>query len=665
MIENKNTKPTYVPRGQRALDAEIASKQIAKAASAEVVALSAADTANFVLRKATENLEAAKVAYFAALEKSAWNLGSLKDSYNNALAGFRDAEKASQATSEELVKAKALLAGLRKKAKKDEDDDSSDDDYSDDDSSEYDEFEKALVTQSRATAVTAKEEAAADSMAGDDPKAAADALGTLADTHERLSGMARQTGNLQAHSAHAAEAGRLRAKSILVRAKANNKETLKSAADFVGKRAFSDEKRQELAAKGHARPDGSFPIETKGDIANAIQSVGRAKDYDAAKAHIIDRAKDLDAVDALPDDWKVNKAAAMLILCPSCMGMGCSGCDNGTISPSDLDNHFGDVSDDSQETVAMSAFSTNSLLTRDFQKSAAYKEYLLAKGDVPGHEFHGNQYEAGGGGSSVREAKAKTEAAKNDPTYATGHAAHTAASDAWTKVAAEHTAKGEYAQANAAEKIAQQHRMAAEVTASGDAYEPPVAASDFDKLTAKYDAVAGKGATGAETSAARTVPIPGKQVPQVRDPNWNPRTSGPLVNMPMVGMQRGFNDIIRDYKASFDTHLKNSDQATADAKAAVAKGDLETATRKAQEAVDELNNAVKAGRGVYFTHEKYQGKIAQANAAEDSEAMKYRKQARDIVDNKIPPAEEFAAQIDAAYKQSEAGKDAATKIVGL
>ena len=39
----------------------------------------------------------------------------------------------------------------------------------------------------------------------------------------------------------------------------------------------------------------------------------------------------------------------------------------------------------------MSGFTTKSLLTRDFQKSEGYKAYI-AKGDLPGHEFHGNQY---------------------------------------------------------------------------------------------------------------------------------------------------------------------------------------------------------------------------------------------------------------------------------
>jgi hypothetical protein len=73
------------------------------------------------------------------------------------------------------------------------------------------------------------------------------------------------------------------------------------------KKDFSEEKRKELADKGHALPDGSFPIENVNDLHNAIQSIGRAKNASEAKAHIIRRAKALGASDKLPEDWKVKK----------------------------------------------------------------------------------------------------------------------------------------------------------------------------------------------------------------------------------------------------------------------------------------------------------------------------------------------------------------------
>lgn len=69
------------------------------------------------------------------------------------------------------------------------------------------------------------------------------------------------------------------------------------------KRDFSDDKRKELASSGKALPDGSFPIENKGDLKNAVEALGRAKDPAKAKAHIKARAKALGAEDELPDSW--------------------------------------------------------------------------------------------------------------------------------------------------------------------------------------------------------------------------------------------------------------------------------------------------------------------------------------------------------------------------
>ncbi len=71
----------------------------------------------------------------------------------------------------------------------------------------------------------------------------------------------------------------------------------------IAKKEFSDDKRKELAGTGAALPDGSFPIENKGDLANAIKAYGRAADKAKAKAHIISRAKTLGASDMIPDDW--------------------------------------------------------------------------------------------------------------------------------------------------------------------------------------------------------------------------------------------------------------------------------------------------------------------------------------------------------------------------
>ena len=74
--------------------------------------------------------------------------------------------------------------------------------------------------------------------------------------------------------------------------------------EYVTKRDFSDKKRKALAKDKKALPDGSFPIENKEDLENAIKAIGRAKDEAKAKAHIIARAKALKATDLLPADWE-------------------------------------------------------------------------------------------------------------------------------------------------------------------------------------------------------------------------------------------------------------------------------------------------------------------------------------------------------------------------
>jgi hypothetical protein len=75
----------------------------------------------------------------------------------------------------------------------------------------------------------------------------------------------------------------------------------------TAKRDFSDDQRKDLADQGKAMPDGSFPIVNGKDLENAIHAVGRAKDYEKAKQHIIARARALGMTDKLPEDWQAHK----------------------------------------------------------------------------------------------------------------------------------------------------------------------------------------------------------------------------------------------------------------------------------------------------------------------------------------------------------------------
>jgi len=73
------------------------------------------------------------------------------------------------------------------------------------------------------------------------------------------------------------------------------------------KKDYSTEARQTMSESGEAMPDGSFPIKNESDLRNAIQSVGRAKNYAAAKRHIMRRARALGLTNLLPESWNVKK----------------------------------------------------------------------------------------------------------------------------------------------------------------------------------------------------------------------------------------------------------------------------------------------------------------------------------------------------------------------
>ena len=79
----------------------------------------------------------------------------------------------------------------------------------------------------------------------------------------------------------------------------------------MDKRDYSMDARRAMAESGMAMPDGSFPIANGGDLQNAIQSVGRAANYAAAKEHIIRRARALGMMEMLPEDWRNNATKGM------------------------------------------------------------------------------------------------------------------------------------------------------------------------------------------------------------------------------------------------------------------------------------------------------------------------------------------------------------------
>lgn len=73
------------------------------------------------------------------------------------------------------------------------------------------------------------------------------------------------------------------------------------------KRKFTTDQRSEAASHGAANPDGSFPIENRKDLKNAIKLRGHG-DPERNRKLIIRRAHELEAEDLLPADWKAALA---------------------------------------------------------------------------------------------------------------------------------------------------------------------------------------------------------------------------------------------------------------------------------------------------------------------------------------------------------------------
>jgi hypothetical protein len=76
------------------------------------------------------------------------------------------------------------------------------------------------------------------------------------------------------------------------------------------KRAVSTDKRRELAKRGMAMPDESYPMETIGDLANAIKAYGRCPEEKrpALRKLIVRNARRLKAMNMVPKDWPETKS---------------------------------------------------------------------------------------------------------------------------------------------------------------------------------------------------------------------------------------------------------------------------------------------------------------------------------------------------------------------
>jgi len=92
--------------------------------------------------------------------------------------------------------------------------------------------------------------------------------------------------------------------------------------EYVRERDFDTDTRAKLAKSGAALPDGSFPIQNKKDLENAIKAIGRASNPAAAKAHIKTRAKALDCTDCIPDTWESWQTLEGELVCEATFTQG-------------------------------------------------------------------------------------------------------------------------------------------------------------------------------------------------------------------------------------------------------------------------------------------------------------------------------------------------------
>lgn len=69
---------------------------------------------------------------------------------------------------------------------------------------------------------------------------------------------------------------------------------------------FSQKKREDLAKRGLAMPDGGYPIRNRSDLLNAIKAYGRGTNKPEIKKWIKNRAKELNAEKYLPENWDLD-----------------------------------------------------------------------------------------------------------------------------------------------------------------------------------------------------------------------------------------------------------------------------------------------------------------------------------------------------------------------
>jgi len=159
---------------------------------------------------------------------------------------------------------------------------------------------RAMVAGGKMIALVA---AGASYMAMMKCSGAACALSTKADMLAELSASAP---NLRGRVREAKRALREANLEALTASAVEMREKALVAAAIAELAKISEEERMKLAKKGHALPDGAYPIRDVEDLKNAIQAYGRARRSERrmVRKHIMKRARQLNRWDLVPENWK-------------------------------------------------------------------------------------------------------------------------------------------------------------------------------------------------------------------------------------------------------------------------------------------------------------------------------------------------------------------------
>ncbi|MBF0560715.1 MAG: hypothetical protein HQL37_01615 [Alphaproteobacteria bacterium] len=142
------------------------------------------------------------------------------------------------------------------------------------------------------------------------------------------------------------------------------------------KRDYSARQRRDMAAKGMALPDGSYPIGDATDLHHAVQALalGRDEPKAAIRRHIIRRARMLGLIAQLPEDWNVNKTFVERTIETLNHALRLDRAKGKPVDPNEDDTKDLDIEDEDEDEDAASRTQKRRDETQDLKKRIALME---------------------------------------------------------------------------------------------------------------------------------------------------------------------------------------------------------------------------------------------------------------------------------------------------